>query len=314
MAGGTARADAQEGIAIDVSTCDRIDAGEVTRLLHLELSTLIGTSGTVPSLVVVLECEEAGAIRIRVADPVTDKVVERRIPAPNPTDPGAERIVALSTAQLVLASWLEVLLPARKEASPEPAAGDAGDRAIARHAATRALPTARTRTDFEPSAIAGVRVRDSASPFALWHTGVGLGAWLGRQWGLFAEVGLEMGSSERERGEIAATLAGGRAGACIRPWRAGPLALEGRASLGASYLRLEGTPSRPGGVGSSITAGAGEVRGELGPASHIGPVRVAAVGEGGVLFGAPDGKVYQDTSVSVAGPWFGGSLRIGLGL
>lgn len=114
-------------------------ADETTRLVKLELGSVLAAGSDASAYRVTLQCSGSD-LRITIVDPLTAKSLARTVVAPPPSQPEPERLVALTVAQLYRASWLEL---AAEAPSPLPAA-EPGNRpseemAAARIAAIRAL-------------------------------------------------------------------------------------------------------------------------------------------------------------------------------
>lgn len=107
-----ARAQAVGGVSTRVDACVPLDRERFAQLLAIELDTAVGRSNTADDSAaarVTLSCV-AGQIEIRLDDAVTRKSMTRLIDLQRVAPSARDRMMALTVAELVLASWLEVRL------------------------------------------------------------------------------------------------------------------------------------------------------------------------------------------------------------
>lgn len=111
VASATSRAHGLE-VALETQGCVDLPDARVRELAALELTTRVVAprAPRTPEAQVLVSCE-GPRVSIRVTDSVTGKVVMRSF-ALEQTDPDVRaRSVALAVAELVLTSWLELMLP-----------------------------------------------------------------------------------------------------------------------------------------------------------------------------------------------------------
>jgi len=166
----TARADDAPPVEIDVAPCVDVQPEVLQKLVQIELGTSIGgdaDAATRAALTrVSITCVDAQT-EIRLDDGITRKTMTRRVDL-DPVDPSARtRLLALTTAELVVASWIELTLdpPALEPAGPPPPP-------VARE-------QARAKARIEADLGARDRDRDSDADRSIWELGIGVG---GRLW------------------------------------------------------------------------------------------------------------------------------------
>lgn len=110
-------------IGLEMSSCAQLSAPRVRELMELELTTkVVLPRGSEPlSALVSLSCR-ANEISIQVSDSTTNKLVSRKVVVDQPDPDVRVRAVALAAAELVLTSWMELMLskPAQHERPAPP--------------------------------------------------------------------------------------------------------------------------------------------------------------------------------------------------
>ena len=304
-------------LRVEAPSCPTLDAHEVERLVSLELEAVTQEVRAGPPLRVELECE-GEQLRIAVTDPVTDKRLQRQVPAPT-EELGKERVVALAIAQLFAASWLELLLvqdpdEAAVEVEPRPAPGtSAGAVEAARRVAHES--TAVLEPEIELMAGAGVRGRAlEAAPFPALVVDVEVRGWLAEGVAVVGRVGYDHGQAERELGRVigqAVTVGAGLG------WRWRPrssIGLGGSALICAGWARVTGRTDRQGPTTGSNQGATGDLTVGLGPRVFAGRFRLDLDAELGGMLRSPEGLVSRERSVSMGGLYAGAVLRLGTDL
>lgn len=303
-------------VRVAAPTCPDLNPAEVQRLVTLELEAVTQQVREGPPLRVELSCNES-RLRIAVTDPVTDKHLQREVPAPA-DEPGQERVVALAIAQLFAASWLELLLAKPiDEEEPNPVSASPGTSEHVVEAARRVAEdaTAVERRDVELAVGGGVRGRSlQARPFAALHTDVELRGWLTPAVALVGRVGFDYGQADRNRGQVQgyAVMVGGGFG---WRWRPRPvIALGGTAVLAAGWARLQGRTDEPTVPTRHNQGATGELTVGIGPRLFARRFRLDLDGEIGAMLRTPEGLVTREQAVSMGGLYVGAVLRLGLRL
>lgn len=310
----TASAD-EPRFTLDVVGCDWLRREELERLLRLEMSAMASqgaSEGELESGVAVqIECRTPN-ISVRITDSATGKFLERELVAPAHDHPSRERIVALGASQLLLASWLELLLP-EPMTEARPAKKPPANVTQARRAARRAVvaePEPRGGT----GVAAGVAWRGSSDHALMLGGGLYGNLALAQRWSLGLDARYERGEIERDTGTVVATLAKLGGSLTFRAWESAPLRFDARVEAGACFIRLDGRPSATSTLGSP-SEGAGFDAGlELAPGFDFGEVSVGPTISAGFLINGPTGVVIGEESTTLNGAWFGAGVRAGLAL
>lgn len=299
---------APPSVAVEPSGCTGLDVAETERLLRIELTILAARAERVRAPVVHVTCS-GSRITVRVFDAVAQRTIEETLPAPKPTQPGRERVIALAASQLFLSSWLEVVLQDKPAPKPPPAPPPA----------RKPAPTAPREVPREAAPHWDLSMRGALRAYHLQAPSLGLGPAL--------ELGMHTGAlrlavygsadrarAERGGGEVVLTLLGGGISAAFES-RNRPLRwmLGGRAD--ARALRAEGRADPPlrGQVarGSAFTAAVfGGPLLLLGSSWALGADVCA-----GALLPEVVAHVSGADSVSLSGPFVGADafLRFGFG-
>lgn len=291
------------GVVLEVA-CGELDVVEVRRIVAIELrlrSSAEPGRGDEWATRVQAECNEL-ELQLRVDDPLTRKQLTRTFDLAGSAPTTRSRLVALAIAELVLASWTELVSNPTPQAPP---AGPAPPEALREGA----RDTVVERMQFERG---GTRLWLTGGPHvfidaALW--GVGL-RWALQPPGLFGfelDLRFDHGDRRTELGEVLAD----RVTASITPhlhfgrWRFG-------AGARAGAVRITGIAAQP------------DVRGHQGIAPWLGALLLGGVE---ATFGAFAVQLHAEvgvTALSVVGqaggvevlPLRGGwlALEVGLGV
>lgn len=281
-------------VEVSVDPCVGVSAAEVQRIALVELSS--GHVSTVP-IRARLSCRER-TVEVRVDDPVTRKALLREIDLTPLAESTRARYVALAIAELVAASWSELLLPKPRVAPAGPVASEAE-----RAAAVATLPTYRfkllasaTGRDFPKAGLilggADLRLQYSAPG----------------QVGLAFDFAAEHGAARAEAGTINVDTIGG---AAFVTWSTpqGLLGVTAGAGVRAAGARLVGVPfDTTHFTGASVAAAlAGPcAMGQLAIGSPRASVTVGL--EVGIPVLRLRGEVDGATVVRLEGPWISASV------
>lgn len=291
-------------VMLDAS-CAELDLAEVRRIVAIELRPRI----TAPALQdedpwatrVQAECT-GREVRLMVDDPLSRKHLSRAINLTGSASSTRARVVALAMAELVLASWTELIAnPAPQTTAAQPSAPDEY-RAAARDLAAARLPLERANTRLwitgGPHAFMGA---------ALWGVGLRWALQRPELFGLELDLRFDHGGRLTELGEVVAD----RVAASVTPhlhwgrWRLG-------AGLRGGVVRVGGITELP------------DVRASQGVAPWLGILALAGVE---ATFGAFAIELHAEaglTAVGVVGrsggvdllPLRGGwlALEVGIGI
>ncbi len=116
-----ALAQADLRVNVEIRNCAELPQPEVRRVLAAELSARLAEDRSPDVTRIVIECQGPRAV-LRVGDPLSRKVVQRSIDLGSSAPQARGRLVALATAELVVASWSEL------ESNPTPKVEPAGPR------------------------------------------------------------------------------------------------------------------------------------------------------------------------------------------
>jgi hypothetical protein len=298
-------------IGLEMPSCPQLPAPRVRELMELELTAkVVLPQGSEPLSALVSVACRADQVSIQVSDATTSKLVSRSFVVSQPDPDVRARAVALAAAELVLTSWMELMLTRPVEHEPPTPRQVKEDRRAAGNLVKR-----RTLSG-------GVRV-DALLALAEW--GGSLRAAPGN-FGGGARVSLASGVLGVDADVIAtfedeaSPLGRVRSNAwslALRP----ALRLErGRwlASTGvgarAGLARIEGSAADPSAADSHVVAG-----GWGGPLLHanLGVALEHLVarfgGEAGFALQGVSGRVEGSERAGVRGPWFMLTLGIGWG-
>lgn len=231
-------------LEVEVDGCVDMDEARIADLLALELQ--LESDPPCARLRVAVTCGDDGA-RIEISDPLTDKVLSRRMALPAEDDAGRERILALAASRLIVASWLELMI---REPEPEPAPAPEPEPPIVREA--RAVAERHIAPPPEPRSTLTLAVQEGASvrallgePIYMVHTDVALRGRLAGGWGLAGGVGYRQGTRQTRLGDAVVAIVDGS----LRvPWRHdfdAPVAVSLGPGLSLEWHHLAGRPDDP---------------------------------------------------------------------
>ncbi|HMJ54855.1 MAG TPA: hypothetical protein VK540_22395 [Polyangiaceae bacterium] len=225
-------------VLIVVPHCVKAATADLQRIVSAELGIEVAThleEEVDPNVTRVTISCPGPWLRLEVLDPVSGKTLVRHLDL-TPHDPSTRtRLLGLSAAELVAASWIE--LAARPDARPHIVEAKAS--ASARDAAVLAAQKALAPPSFYRfEAVASAQRTGSADLLTL---GGGVGAsWIHNGWRVIgADVLVESGSEDVPLGTIRTLLASGSASMRIRQ-RLGWLAVEGGLGARAGLAHMQG--------------------------------------------------------------------------
>ena len=298
-----------------VDACTGASSAEVQRILRIELGALlVDTSRDRNDITRVAVTCQGERVQVRVEDPLTGKSLERVVEAGEAGQDARSRLVSLAIAELVAASWTEL------ETNPQPKVRAAGavpsEQSVisARRAVKKRLPkqldpwTGVTRI----SAVVSRRAFFSEDS-AQWGGGVRLGRDEFSTIGWTADVLAEHGSTTVRRGTVSLdTLTLG--GSIYAYRRLSVLTFQLGAGVRLGVARLAGQPF----ANETVRAGSGIApwgwpTAIAGLRLHpYGPLVIEMSGEVGYVVLPMKGNAGGSTEVTIAGPWVGASLGLGM--
>jgi hypothetical protein len=303
---------AADGLSLTATECPDLDESEIARLLEIELGSTIFGRGE--PLRVELRCEGPN-LRIVAIDPITEKRLEREVElGVRPLQ--ADRVVAILISQLFLSSWSELLLEPPRDVEPSsmpklkstplPAVTELAERRT-----REALAPSTSLRRWEVAVMGGPRVRELTSPLVAGRLAIRPSFSVGAL-SLFAEFGVERGSVSRSAGAIDASLMEGVVGISLRAMKRGPFTLDLELSGGPTWMDLWGANAQSGVQTGSVSGVVAEAAAGVAPGLRLGPVHAALLLQGGANLSQARVLVAGESDVSLAGPWVGASLLLGL--
>lgn len=281
-------------VEVVVDPCVGVSATEVQRIATVELSSSRNSTAPVRAR---LSCHD-GTVEVRVDDAITQKALLREIDLKPLAESTRARYVALAIAELVAASWSELLLPKPRVAPVGPPPSEAE-----RAAAIETLPTHRFKL------LTAATGRAFLKPH-LWLIGAALRLEYtapGRL-GLAFDFAGEHGSVPAEAGTIRVDTLGG---AAFLTWATPQKLIAATVGAGgrAGGARLAGTPSDPTRFTSTSVAALLAGPCAMGHLSIGSPSASATVGlEAGIPVWRLRGRVDGTTVLRLEGPWLTFSL------
>lgn len=283
-------------VEVVADPCVGVSSAEVQRIATVELS---GSHLSPASIGVHLSCHD-DTVEVRVDDAITRKSLLRSIDLRPLAESTRARYVALAIAELVAASWSELLLPKPRvrPAGLEPSKAEQA-------AAVEALPTHRFKLVAAAMGRAYPRPRLllAGASLRLLYTAPG-------QLGLAFDFAGAHGSSSVDAGTVQADLLDG---AAFLTWAAPQRFLGATAGAGvrAGGARLQGTPSDAERFRGSSIAGAIAGPCAMGQLSLGGRGVAATLGlELGVPMWRLHGSVAGETVFRMEGLWLSTSLGV----
>jgi hypothetical protein len=314
-------------VELALDPCTGVSPEVVSRILTVELGVTVTTVSPGDSsdsrqrsevTSISLSCDE-GTIRMTVRDPVSGKTLDRHVDLRGERTSARPRLLGLSAAELVAASWVEL------EAAPPPpapiveATAPPPARAVAADAATSMLKRQKpVPWDLEALAVAR---RFSEVDLTSWGGGIG-GSWAYEGWlALGADLLAEAGSSTVVHDQVPVGTASMRTGSIglsarlRRSWLAWALEAGVGARLAATSVKAMADDAQSGlwqehaftRMWWGPTAG---VRVAWKPSRAV--LLVGAV-EGGTVMQPMTGLVAKTPDVLITGPWIALSFGVGIG-
>jgi hypothetical protein len=298
-------------LALDVGHCPELPEKRVEELIELELTAEVRPGAGERSAALVTVICSGDEVRIEVSDTTTSKVVSRTFTLTEREPDVRARAVALAASELVITSWMELVLPAPAQ-HPKPAPAWVNEN---RRAATTLV---RERTQ------SGLRVADlfafgaaggtfNANPGA-WGGGVRLSlVWGEARFGVDTDLSLTLDDDRTSLGAVRTNTWS----LALRPelrfqagTALGSFGVGGRVGL----VRIEGTAIDASTVRGHVVAGTWG-----GPLAHANfglsfAHFVSRLGvEGGFALRSAWGTVDGQARAGVRGPWFFATLGFGWG-
>jgi hypothetical protein len=299
-------------VTVDIDPCLSVARSEVLRLTELELDAHVVPPSLAPAHVTRVDVTCAGKhVRLRVTDPVTGKSLERTLALGTHEVDVTGRAVALAIVELVLTSWMELTLA---EPPPKSVGFQAPPPEITDLAEERAV-TLGARSSHVDHVLAIVQAQGPFRGFGVgWGGGARLGWNFGEDWfgGDIDLIAAQM-AADSDLGSVRATTWSSGLRASFKLWL-DPVWLEAGPGFRIGIARLAGTPEDE-----------NETRGGVVAGMWAGPLAYAGLGleakslaftlgiEGGFAFQSVSGRIDEDTSVAVGGPWMALSAGIGWG-
>ncbi|MBW2732388.1 MAG: hypothetical protein JRH20_08320 [Deltaproteobacteria bacterium] len=294
-------------VSFTLAGCEEIRADKISQLLTLEQTLSLAKLPTrsMPRIAITCGPKET---TISLQDPLTRKTVMRSIPSPQSQDVGSERTLAIAASELIVASWMELLLPPRENTAQSPEL--AGAQQTIRNALQARIEP--QPTQWSVGVGVGGRARQLARPFWLWRARLRVAREVLPSWRLFGEATAESGRASRTPGHVNALLFGGAVGAAFSLRITQALTFEAEAAFGALYTRLAGEASDASVLATHAEGASGEAMTGVGLAWSSKRLRVALALETGVTFPTVAGGVNGDDEVLLSGIWVGGVGRFAL--
>ncbi len=317
-------------VSLALAPCAQNDAAGLRRVVQAELGSSISvlilpsepasSPGPSPSPSVAptdpqvarvsVDCS-GPLIELEVLDPVTGKKLSRHLQIPPELSGARTRVLGMSIAELVAASWIELSGTSASPARVVEATAPSDTRRAALSAAKRDLDTGARGYEVESFALAQRLPKENFDSFGV---GVGFG-WIAQDWlDLSVEASGESGSRAVSLGRINALL--GSLAFCPRARRAlGIWSFEAGVGvrLGLAHLSgvaradLDPVPEQR----SPTLPWAGpllELRASVRP---LRPLLVSALVEAGFVSDRAEARVAGQGEFAIAGPWLGLGLGFG---
>jgi hypothetical protein len=312
-------------IELEVEPCTGVAADVVSRILTVELGVTVTTAGEASDIAqkpdttqVTLSCDE-GTIRIFVRDPLSGKTLERHIDLRAERTSARPRLLSLSAAELVAASWIEL------DAAPPPPAPivEATAPAPARTEAAEAARSAMKRPEaalWDVEAVAlGRRFPDPN--LTTWGGGIaatwGYQGWLAIGGDIVGEAGsgdlvldgLTLGQVALQTGSLGMSVR------LRRGWSTFALEAGLGARLGLTHVRATAADTDPGlwqEHGFTGTWGGPLATVRVAWKISRGVIVTGSV-EGGTVTRQLAGLVAGQPEMLITGPWSAISIGVGLG-
>ncbi len=313
-------------VELEVDSCTGVAADVVNRVLTVELGVAVTTGPGEPAdatpkpdtTQVLLSCDE-GTIKMVVRDPLSGKTLERHVDLRSERASARSRLLGLSAAELVAASWIELdaapppPVPIVEATAPAPARPEAAD--LARAALKRQEPVL-----WDVEMIALARHFPDAG-LTTWGGGIA-GTWAYQGWlALGGDIVGETGTADLSHdgakvgSATARTGSVGVAARLRRGWATVGLEAGIGARLGLTRAHASADPSEAGlWQEHAFTGTWGGPLVQVRMGWKPSPLFVlAALVEAGTVTRQLAGSVAGQPELLVTGSWVGLSLGVGLG-
>jgi hypothetical protein len=306
-------------VQLDVDPCTGVSPEVVGRVLTVELGVSVTASDVTQdapkqdTTVVSVTCSE-GTTLITVHDPISGKMLQRHIDLRSEAAAARPRLLSLSAAELVAASWMELTAPpvvtvpiVEATAAPQ-LRTEAAD--AARSSAARREPL---RWDVDAVGVA----RNFREDDLLTIGGGVAGTWLAyRDWlALGGDLLLETGSSKVPVGTVEALSGSSSLSARLRQ-RLGPVTLELGGGMRIGVMRLSAVSDqtlRPPPPSHTFRSPWGGPMATARVVTNLMPGLVASLsGEAGLVTLETTGYVLGSPGFNIDGSWLALCLGVGL--
>ena len=311
-----------EDVDIKAVGCDDLDIEETKRLVRIELSEIAKTGSGRDRLVVRFECD-ADTVNIYVMDGVTDRSVERSIDQINQNV--KERVVALSTSQLIAVSRMESTKPEEQEQGQGQeqeqeqeqvelnAIEPENNRSQTRKSVVLGSSSLRVKHHLKESDLfltGGIRLRSKLA-LAAGTAGLKSDLLFTPHIGIMFLAEFEAGSTTRDAGEVTTIAAFWGIGFVGRFFRRHLFFFETGLEALMGYAYLKGNP-KTWASGKSAGGITGEFALRAAPTIKLDSVLLSIVFKGGYTLENPVGTVTDEDDVTIGGFWMGVDFCLGL--
>lgn len=296
---------ALSSVQVSVEQCGALDAVEVQRIVEVELAAAPATDEPIRAR---LRCVE-GAVDTEVADPVTQKVLSRRVTLGRLPARGHPRALALAIAELISASWSELLLVRQAARADEAEHQNASPQVAAQAIAT--LPAVAPRGTLRLEAL-GVSRALPGDAALQWGAGLRF-IWASEsRLGLLVDAVVEHGQARRAMGTVTIDSVTAAAGPLLAFSPLGWLQLHLGAGARFGVGRIIGVPDDGALVaGSTLTGAWGGPFATGGLGFLLGPVALGLWLEGGVALARLTANADGARVAGLDGGWLGFGVSAG---
>lgn len=280
--------------------CPPLSAAQIGSLSELDLKD----EARLERVTVRIECR-GPVIDVRAQSSPDQAEYERTLSARLLEQAGAERTIAVTVSQMILADRFRLETPPRAAPAPAPPASAPP---IPRREPSPAMKRAseRIQGDF------GLLRRGAAHGFVSTTIGAGVALRLTRPLWLEAHGAYERADVRRSLGHVTASVLWLRFGPALMIER-GRLELHGAALLSIGQATLTGH-ALTGNRDDAVSGVSGSADVGLGPTLTLGPLALSARALVGYALRAPIARARGDADVSLGGAYFGGLLSLGFTL
>lgn len=305
-------------IYLELKPCSPVDEAAVRQVLAVELGALFTAAGPPAAGVtqVAVQCDEE-RLRLQADDPLTGKSLLRRIDLRAVEPSVRARLLGLAIAELVSASWTELMANPQPQVPPaEPEVPPAVRRAAL--AAVRRSAAGRGGTELDEWRGSRLLASAAVSTFftgsgLLLGAGVRLAASHAHHLGWSADLLAQHGSVVAGLGGVSIDLLSTGA-ALLFEHHFSRLSLLAGGGVRGGVAYLSGQPRVPEQTqGGSLLGGWGGPLLTLGVSTHAGRrLVIEAALEGGYVAFSVLGLIAGAPTIAIDGPWMG--LQVGIGL